>query len=229
MIKVNKENTRGKGSYGWLNANYSFSFSNYYNPHKIGFNSLKVINENFIEPSQGFSTHSHQNMEILTIVLKGELGHTDSLGNIKSLTPSVIQRMYAGTGISHSEFNLSNTEELNLLQIWIVPNVLNFKPEYQEKQIDFSKSYNLLASDTGESHSIKIYQNIEIFLINLNPLDSINLSLNNKDTYLHVIKGELNINNQHVINYGDSLEAKDIDLLEIKAHVNSTIIGFKFK
>jgi redox-sensitive bicupin YhaK (pirin superfamily) len=110
MIKVNREQNRGKGNYGWLKANYSFSFSQYYNPEKMGFKSLRVINEDFIAPGAGFPTHGHKNMEILTVVLKGSLGHTDSLGNIQNLKPGRIQRMYAGNGIKHSEFNASKEE-----------------------------------------------------------------------------------------------------------------------
>ena len=144
-MKINRENTRGRGNFGWLKANYSFSFSNYYNPKQMGFKSLRVMNEDFIAPASGFPEHGHKNMEILTLVLKGELAHTDSLGNVKTLKPGRIQRMYAGSGIRHSEFNASKKEELNLMQIWIEPNVLNIDPEYIEKEFDFNKKicYNL--------------------------------------------------------------------------------------
>jgi redox-sensitive bicupin YhaK (pirin superfamily) len=227
MITINKENQRGRGNHGWLKANYSFSFANYYNPKKMGFNDLLVINEDFIAPKGGFPPHQHQNMEILTVVLSGTLGHTDSMGNVKTLTPGKIQRMYAGTGVRHSEFNLSESEVLNLLQIWIKPNQANLPPEYEEKDFDLTKQFTLLASPKGNDQSIKAYTNAEVFLINLKAKETYSLNLDKQDTYLHTIKGDLLIPGG-AIHYGDSVEITKEQNIKIQATTKGLILGFKF-
>lgn len=227
MIKVNKEQQRGRGNYGWLRANYSFSFSQYFNKNKMGYKALRVINEDFIAPKAGFPAHGHKNMEILTIVLKGSLGHTDSLGNTQTLTPSKIQRMYAGSGVQHSEFNKSFDEELNLLQIWIEPHTFDLPPEYDEKDFDFQKPSILLASPLGIKGSLKIYQDVEVFILNLKDQEVRSLDLQEKDTYFHIISGSGQINS-HGIAYGDSLEIEKEKSIEIKATSQMQILGFKF-
>lgn len=166
-------------------------------------------------------------MEILTIVLSGQLGHTDSMGNIKTLNPGKIQRMYAGSGVRHSEFNLSDSEVLNLLQIWIKPTKENIPSEYMEKDFDFSKKFNLLTSPQGDNGSIKAYINAEVFLLNLKSGQSYDLDLNQKSAYLHTIKGDLSLNNQ-TIHYGDSAEVEGEDLVTITAKTDGWILGFKF-
>lgn len=227
MVKINKENERGRADYGWLKANYSFSFANYYNPKKLGFKDLLVINEDFVSPKAGFPTHPHKNMEILTIVLSGKLGHTDSMGNVKTLTPGKIQRMYAGQGVRHSEFNLSETETLNLLQIWVKPNQSNKPSEYEEKEFDFKEKINLLASPDGRDNSVKFYTNTEVFLLNLNAGEELDLSLDNKAAYFHVISGQFKISSEE-INYGDSVEIDQIENMKIKSKKDGLILGFKF-
>lgn len=227
MVKINKENERGRADYGWLKANYSFSFANYYNPKKLGFKDLLVINEDFVSPKAGFPTHPHKNMEILTIVLSGKLGHTDSMGNVKTLTPGKIQRMYAGQGVRHSEFNLSETETLNLLQIWVKPNQSNKPSEYEEKEFDFKEKINLLASPDGRDNSVKFYTNTEVFLLNLKDGEELNLSLDNKAAYFHVISGQFKISSEE-INYGDSVEIDQIENMKIKSKKGGLILGFKF-
>ena len=224
MIKVNREKDRGRGHFGWLQANYSFSFSNYYNPDKMGYESLRVINEDFIEPAGGFPTHSHKNMEILTFVIRGKLAHKDSLGNFQYLEPGRIQRMYAGKGISHSEFNGSEKDKLNLLQIWIEPNQLNLNPEYEEKEFDKNAKEQLLASHDGRESSIRIYQKLDLYRVNLKAGDSWSLN-NNKRAYIHVISGEFNVNNNSVF-YGDSVESDET--VNITSDKSGELLVFHF-
>ena len=227
MIKINKEKDRGRGDFGWLKANYSFSFSSYVNPQKTNFNSLKVMNEDFIQPEAGFPTHGHKDMEILTVVFKGVLGHTDSLGNIQELRPGRIQRMYAGSGITHSEFNLSKTEVLNLMQIWIEPNQKGLAPEYNEKEFEFNKKGGqLLLSPTGRDESIRIYQNVEVFIFNFEK-ENIDLELNEKEAYIHIVEGELKVE-EEIIEYGDSLEVKNKDVLSLRGIKEGKLLVFKF-
>ena len=224
-MKINKEQERGKADFGWLKANYSFSFGQYFNPNKMGFRSLLVINEDFVEPHSGFPKHGHKNMEILTFIIKGKLTHMDSLGNIKTLEPNKIQRMYAGKGINHSEFN--NTDEiLNLLQIWIEPNQLNLNPEYNEKEFNFNQSGEiLLASPTGRMDSIKIYQNVEVSILNLNKNDAYNIN-SNFETYLHVIKGTAKVSGNE-LKYGDSVELNQENIV-IHSVEDTSLLIFNF-
>jgi len=226
-MKINKEKDRGKANYGWLKANYSFSFANYFNPNKMGFESLLVINEDFIQPNKGFPTHSHKNMEILTIVLSGKLAHKDSMGNIEFLSPKKIQRMYAGTGITHSEFNNSNTHKLNLLQIWIEPNIQNKHPEYNEKDFDpYKEGSQLLVSNDGKDNSIKFYQNVDIYYNFYKQDSKLNLDLKTK-LYIHIIKGSIEIDN-NVVEYGDSIELEQNEIINLQFLKDSQFIIFSF-
>lgn len=225
MKVINRESSRGRGNFGWLKANYSFSFSSYYNAQKMGFKSLRVINEDFIAPKAGFPFHSHQNMEILTIVLSGNLTHKDSLGNVAHLYPGRIQRMYAGHGITHSEYNESD-EELNLLQIWIEPNQINLKPEYEEKEFIQSEGFQLLASPGGREGSIRIHQNLEVGIITLKPEEEIVFNLKSEAFYFHIIKGKIAIG-KDTLTYGDSLQGEQ-ESIKMQAQELSQILMFKF-
>lgn len=220
MIKINKEKDRGKGFFGWLRANYSFSFSSYVNPHKQGFKSLRVLNEDFIQPHSGFGAHGHKNMEILTVVLSGVLTHKDSLGNEAKLYPGKIQRMYAGTGLVHSEYN-HDSSELNLIQIWIEPNKVNLPPEYEEKELNNLSNPNLLASPDGRLGSIKIYQNLEVWRN-----QGTDQFLPQGDYYVHVISGDMKIDGEK-LSYGDSAEIIN-HAVNIKCLNRSEILIFKF-
>lgn len=223
-MRINRESERGIANFSWLKAKHSFSFGQYFNPYKINYNSLRVINEDLIEPNSGFPTHSHDNMEILTFVIKGKLAHKDSLGNIEYLENDKIQRMYAGSGISHSEYNASDKEPLNLLQIWIEPNVVNLDPDYNEKDLDYSLKEQLLVSPTGRDNSIKIYQDVEVFLINLKEGDKIELNPK-KDSYTHIVNGSIITNDDNAF-YGDSIESTS--KLSVLAKEDSKLLFFNF-
>jgi len=131
---LHKSDTRGHANHGWLKAKHSFSFASYYNPERMNFGALRVLNDDIVQPKMGFGTHPHQNMEIITIPLKGALSHKDSMGNKRTIEVNEIQVMSAGTGVTHSEFNDSKTEEVSLLQLWIIPQEMNIKPNYEQRQ-----------------------------------------------------------------------------------------------
>lgn len=163
MIQIRKNIERGSAEYGWLHAKYSFSFGEYYDQKYMGFRKLRVINEDKIEPGQGFPTHGHKNMEIVTYILSGSLEHKDSLGTGSVIYPGEIQLMSAGKGIQHSEFNHSKTEIVHLLQIWIEPNIKNEDPFYQQHNFSqLNENFILLVSPNGERNSLKIKQDVKI-------------------------------------------------------------------
>ena len=166
MIQVRKSNERGHFDHGWLNTYHTFSFGDYMDPGFMGFRSLRVINEDFVEPGMGFGTHGHRDMEIITYVLEGELAHKDSMGNGSSIVPGEVQRMSAGTGIRHSEFNHSKADRVHLLQIWLLPEKEGIKPSYEQKFFaDDEKRgrLRLIASPGADDGSVKIHQDAKVY------------------------------------------------------------------
>lgn len=191
-------NERGQGDYGWLKTNYSFSFASWYNPHKMGFGALRVLNDDQIAPGQGFGTHSHQNMEIITIVLKGELEHKDSMGNIGRVGSGEIQIMSAGTGVDHSEYNPSESEPLELFQLWIYPEKMGIAPRYGQKMIDkeVKNQWQRIISPLGGDESVlQINQQAYISLLDTDEKKEIEYTLYNAENcvYFMVIEGEVEI------------------------------------
>jgi redox-sensitive bicupin YhaK (pirin superfamily) len=167
MITVRRAADRGHANHGWLDTYHTFSFASYQDPDQMGFRSLRVMNEDVVAPGKGFGTHPHQNMEIVTYVLSGALEHRDSMGNGQVLTPGELQRMSAGTGITHSEFNPSKTEPVHLYQIWLYPNRQNIEPSYEQKRFDAAQRENqlcLVASPDGREGSLRIHQEASILL-----------------------------------------------------------------
>lgn len=164
MIEVRPSEERGRARLDWLDSRFTFSFDQYYDPRYMGFGYLRVLNDDWIAPGGGFPMHPHRDMEILTYLLEGTLEHKDSLGNGSVIRPGEIQRMSAGTGIVHSEFNPSRTERTHLLQIWIRPRVRGIAPSYEQKAIDLSgHGWHRIASRNGEDGSVAIQQNVEVF------------------------------------------------------------------
>ncbi len=181
MIQIRKANDRGETNLGWLQSHHSFSFSNYHDPKHVHFRHLRVINDDFIAPSGGFGTHPHNDMEIITFIHSGSLKHEDSLGNGSIIQKGEIQRMTAGTGIMHSEFNASDTEYVHLYQIWIFPDKKGLTPSYEQKSYDRTKAVNnflLLASNKPTQSAVKINQDVSLYLSLLQKEKSIEFLIN---------------------------------------------------
>ncbi|MDJ0597932.1 MAG: pirin family protein [Crocosphaera sp.] len=206
MITVRKDQARGQSNLGWLNSKHTFSFGYYYDQNYRGFGNLRVINEDQVQAGQGFGTHGHKDMEIISYVLKGALEHKDSLGNGSVIYPGDIQRMSAGTGIAHSEFNASKTDPVHFLQIWIIPNQKGLKPSYEQKHFSLSEKqgkFRLVASSDGRYDSVKIHQDADLYVTVLNEGDRINHSTSeNRLLWVQIVKGLTEING-HTLQAGD--------------------------
>ncbi|MCS6819416.1 MAG: pirin family protein [Chitinophagales bacterium] len=209
--------SRGKADFGWLKARYSFSFAYYYNPDRMGFGALKVLNDDIVLPSTGFATHPHENMEIITIPLQGSLRHKDSTGSEGVITAGEVQIMSAGTGIFHSEFNASQHEILNLLQIWILPKKKDIPPRYSQKKFDLDKSINelvLVVSPEDYEHpsSLKINQQSWIYNGIFEPENDFEYRLHesNSGIFIMVISGSIKIGDM-VLNERDAAEITNTD------------------
>lgn len=217
MIQIRKSNERGYADHGWLKSHHTFSFANYFNPAEMGFGPLRVINEDRVAPGMGFGTHGHRDMEIISYVLAGELAHKDSMGNGSVLRPGDVQKMSAGTGVQHSEFNHSDTEGLHFLQIWIEPNVKGIVPNYDEKHFtaeDKRGQLRLIASPDGRDGSIKLYQNAELYAMLLDGETPIIHELKaGRIGYVHVIRGELQVN-------GVALQSGDAAKITAETRIN---------
>jgi redox-sensitive bicupin YhaK (pirin superfamily) len=195
MIAIRPARARGTANFGWLDSKHTFSFGNYYDPKHMGFASLRVINEDKVAPGQGFSTHGHRDMEIITYVLEGSLKHQDSLGNGSIIRPGDVQRMSAGTGILHSEYNASATNLVHLLQIWILPHTQGLTPSYEEKHFDKSEiqgKLRLVGSPDGRDNSVTIHQNVNLYVASLNKQETVNHYLaENRALWIQIARGSL--------------------------------------
>lgn len=224
MIKIRRSKERGHANYGWLDTNYTFSFSNYYDPRFMGFRDLRVINEDFIAPDQGFPTHGHRDMEILTYVVKGELSHKDSMGNGTRILPNEVQRMTAGTGVLHSEYS-SPSEETHLLQIWILPEEENLTPGYEQTYFppeDKMGKLKLVASKAGTDGSVTIHQDVNLYSSILAKDEKVEHELaENRHAWVQIIKGEIEFNGE-VLHKGDGAAVSDESLLKIRSLADET-------
>ncbi len=178
---------RGHADHGWLNSWHSFSFANYYDPKHVQFRALRVINDDTVEPGGGFGTHSHRDMEIVSYVLDGSLAHKDSMGNGSIIRPGNVQRMSAGTGVQHSEFNPSQTEKVHFLQIWFIPNAVGINPSYEEKYFDDTEKrghLRLIASPDGIDGSVTIHSDAKMFAVLLEAANKLSTRLRKIDTFM---------------------------------------------
>ncbi len=229
MLQVLKSSQRGSADHGWLQSNHSFSFGHYYNPNEMGFGPLLVINEDRVQPSKGFGTHSHDNMEIVSYVLSGALEHKDSMGNGSVIRYGDVQRMSAGTGVQHSEFNHSSTERVHFLQIWITPNVTGIEPGYEEKQFDTASKtggLRLIASADGRDGSVLIHQDAKIFASILNADDHVKYELApTRTAYVHLIRGKAEINGIQ-LSTGDALKISEESLIEFENAADAELLLF---
>lgn len=198
MLEIRKSEERGNANHGWLQSQHTFSFGDYHDPQQPGFGPLLVINEDRVAPGQGFGTHGHRDMEIISYVLEGALEHKDSLGTGSVLHYGDVQRMSAGSGVRHSEFNGSQREPVHFLQIWIQPNVRGIAPSYEEKHFAPESKQGrlrLVASSDGREGSVLIHQDAAIFASILNGADSVEHTLTTARTaYVHVVRGQVTVN-----------------------------------
>jgi quercetin 2,3-dioxygenase len=212
MISVRRSLERGHANRGWLDSYHTFSFADYYDPAHMGFSVLRVINEDRVQSSQGFGTHGHRDMEIITYVLEGALKHQDSLGNGSVIRPGDVQRMSAGTGVQHSEFNASQEEPVHLLQIWILPRAQGLPPGYEQKYFPEAEKqgrWRLIVSPDGREGSLTIEQDAYVYAIVLQPGQQVTYRLApGRKGYLHVARGNLQLNEQ-ALSSGDSAKISD--------------------
>lgn len=204
MITVRKSANRGKSQTEWLDSAHTFSFANYYDPDFTEFSALRVINEDMIQPGTGFGMHAHQHMEIITYVIDGVLEHKDSLGNGSQILPGEIQRMSAGHGVRHSEFNPSSEKPLHLLQIWIRPASQNLQPSYEQKRIQKKENeFLLIGSENGGDEVVVIHQDVKVFVAYLTKNKTLHYSPeSNRTLWIQLIKGQIHLNNE-VLHKGD--------------------------
>ena len=228
MIQIRTSNERGHANHGWLDTYHTFSFADYYDRQWQGYRTLRVINDDLVMPGQGFGTHPHRDMEIITYVLSGALEHKDSLGNGRVIRAGEFQYMAAGTGVQHSEFNPSEREAVHLLQIWIQPDRKGVKPRYAEKSFARAKTgeLHLVASKTGREGSIEIHQDADLWLAKLEAGQKVSHTLaNQRQAWLHVAEGEVELNGRK-LNAGDAAEISEAGTLNVTASRNSQVLLF---
>lgn len=225
---LHKANTRGNANHGWLNANHSFSFANYYNPERMNFGVLRVLNDDQIAPGRGFGTHPHDNMEIITIPLSGQVEHKDSMGNSGFISPGEVQVMSAGTGVQHSEFNKNKDQDLKLLQIWVFPNKQQVTPRYDQQRIDTTPSKNgfkQILSPNANDAGVWIHQNAWFHMgeMNANETFTYNLNDSRNGVYAFLIEGNATIENE-VLAQRDGMGIWDSTEINIKSNAKSKIL-----
>jgi redox-sensitive bicupin YhaK (pirin superfamily) len=229
MITIRPSNQRGGGDYGWLNTRHSFSFDQYYDPKFMGFRSLRVINEDFVQPGHGFPMHPHRDMEIITYLLEGALEHNDSMGNGSIIRPGDGQRMSAGRGVRHSEANPSKTEAAHLLQIWIQPNERGLEPSYEQKEFPSEEKrgkLRLIAGPDGEDGSVTIHQDARLYVSLLSPGQQVQHDLApGRYAWLQVAKGAVELNGKP-LSQGDGAAVSEESRLTIKGTKDAEILLF---
>lgn len=224
MLQVRKANERGTADWGWLQSAHSFSFGRYYDPEQLGHGHLLVINDDVVAPEAGFGTHPHQNMEILSYVTQGVIGHKDSQGNEYEVPAGDFQLMSAGSGITHSEYNMSSEQALHFLQIWIKPNVENTVPGYQQKAFSNNEKRQLIVSPDGEQGSLQIKQQAWLTRLRFQAEDAQSIELNRTGkSYVQVVAGEWLVNDK-LLSVGDGLRVEDEAGLLFHSHQDGSEI-----
>lgn len=228
MLDIRLNEDRGHANHGWLDTHYTFSFSDYYDPAHMGFRALRVINEDHIAPGMGFGTHPHKDMEILSYVLSGELGHKDSLGSGGVLRHGEVQFMSAGTGIRHSEANPSRTDATHLLQIWLLPNRAGLDPKYEQKKFPIAEQpdrLHLIASRDGREGSFQIRSDAEFYAGKLTAGTKLQQKLAGKHGWLQVASGELDVNGSK-LRAGDGAAISEESQIDILATKDAEVLLF---
>jgi quercetin 2,3-dioxygenase len=229
MITLRRGNERGSSKFNWLDSRHTFSFGDYYDPQHMGFSDLRVINEDRVAPGAGFPTHSHRDMEIITYVLEGALAHKDSTGASSVIRVGDVQRMSAGTGISHSEYNASQTEPVHFLQIWIMPNETGLKPGYEQRSFDLEKqsgSWVLVAAGDPRDGALKVHQDAELSLAVLPKGEKLNYSLRaGRQAWLQVGRGKVTLNGS-LLDTGDGAAINNEPAMDLTANDQSEVLLF---
>ncbi|WP_455207403.1 pirin family protein [Kaarinaea lacus] len=229
MITIRPANARGYANHGWLESRHTFSFANYYDAEHMGFSVLRVINEDHVAPGAGFPAHGHRNMEIISYILEGGLEHKDSMGNGSIIYPGEVQRMSAGTGITHSEYNASDRKPVRFLQIWIIPEKRNIKPGYEQKRFnedEMRSKLRLVASVDGRDGSVLMHQDAAIYVSKLDRGEAVEHRITNgRKAWIQVARGNVIING-HTLNQGDGAAITEEERLIINAESPAELLVF---
>jgi redox-sensitive bicupin YhaK (pirin superfamily) len=229
MIEIIPSETRGNADHGWLKAKHTFSFADYHNPQRVHFGPLRVINEDRIAPAQGFGTHPHKDMEIVTYPISGAIEHKDSMGNGTVIRAGEVQRMTAGSGIQHSEFNHSKEDELHLLQIWMFPEQKDLEPGYEQKMFsreDKLDQLRLIASRDGRDGSVTVHQRVDLYAGILQKNTEINHAISDSNkVFVQVVYGDVTVNGQNV-SAGDGIQISNEENLLLESRSETEILVF---
>jgi redox-sensitive bicupin YhaK (pirin superfamily) len=229
MIKIRRSEERGRTKLNWLDSRHTFSFGDYYDPKHMGFSHLRVINEDRVVPGAGFPTHSHRDMEIITYVLEGALAHKDSTGTSSVIRVGDVQRMSAGTGISHSEYNASQTEPVHFLQIWIVPNKTGLAPGYEQRAFPLNEhrdTWTLIGSEAGRDGSVTVHQDVDVWAARFSPAEQSSFPIKpSRNIWTQVARGAVTLNGT-TLNAGDGAATSQEEILEVKTVEAAEILLF---
>jgi redox-sensitive bicupin YhaK (pirin superfamily) len=228
MQRVRRAEDRGHFDHGWLKTWHSFSFADYQDEQHMGFDTLRVINQDIVQPGRGFSTHGHRDMEIITYVIRGAVEHKDSMGNKEVVPAGDVQRMTAGTGVRHSEFNPSSEEDLELLQVWILPERNGLEPGYEQRSFAAEgEGLKLLASPDGRDSSLKVHQDVEMHAARLKNGETVRHAIGSgRSAWVQVVHGELQAEGGETLRAGDGLAVADQPELELQALTDAELILF---
>lgn len=229
MIKIRSADDRGASKFNWLDSRHTFSFGNYRDPQHMGFSDLRVINEDRVAPGAGFPTHSHRDMEIITYVLEGALAHKDSTGASSVIRVGDVQRMSAGTGISHSEYNASQTEPVHFLQIWIIPDKTGLKPGYEQRAFSLDEhrgKWVLIASKDGREGSVTVHQGVDVWAARFSPGEQLSFPLKpSRNIWTQAARGAVTLNGMS-LSAGDGAAVSKENTLEVNALDHAEILVF---
>lgn len=228
MIRVRRSQERGHANYGWLDTHHTFSFANYYDPNHMGFRALRVINDDRVTGGEGFGTHPHRDMEIISYVVEGALEHRDSLGNGSVIRPGDVQRMSAGTGVTHSEYNHCATDPVRFLQIWVVPDQKGLEPGYEQKFFGDERRgrLRLVASPNGREGSVRIHQDVSMYASVLSDQQSVTHEMSEgRHAWLQVVRGTILVDGVELVE-GDGASFSDVTKLGIQSVGDSELLIF---
>lgn len=232
MLNIRRSQERGFADHGWLQSYHSFSFANYYDPQFMGWGNLRVVNEDRIAPGTGFGTHGHRDMEIISYVLQGNLAHKDSMGNVKGIPPGDVQRMSAGSGVQHSEFNHAPQQETHFLQIWIEPNVSGIAPSYEQKTFASAEKQGhlcLVASPRGEGGSVKIHADASLYSGLFDGAQTAHLALDpRRKGYVQVLRGGVEVNGMAMV-AGDAAMLEGESLIHVSKGKQAEVLVFDLR